>query len=232
MAITRSKSEIESYLDQRLLNLEQTLASKKCIEDLKALIVQQNAIIQEQQHRIDEMNNIVQSQSNEINILNDKVAVLNSSVEHLKHITDCQEQYSRRNCLRIVGIKKDRDETSDQCVEKVLGVCKDLNVDIAEGCIDRAHRVGRDRKTMIVKFTSFKSRTLLYKSRKKEDYPIKIHLDITKKRLEILDEAKKHIKDDCSVNFVFADINCNTVAKTKDNRYLFFNSLDEFKKIL
>ena len=113
----------------------------------------------------------------------------------------------------------------------MIKVCKHIKVDITKNDIDRAHRVGKDRSTMIVKFFSFIKRTSVYKARKNSDKN-KIHLDITKKRLNLLDEAKKLIKEDSTVDFVFADINCNTVAKMKSGSYAFFDDLNSFHRIV
>ena len=79
---------------------------------------------------------------------------------------DDEEQYSRRYCLRLQNIEKYQGETSSDCVKKVVNICRDLNLDINEQDIDRAHRIGKDRKGMIVKFYSFLKRTSLYKARK------------------------------------------------------------------
>ena len=62
----------------------------------------------------------------------------------------------------------------------------------------------------------------IYKARKNSNKN-KIHLDITKKRLSLLDKAKKHMEKDSTVVFVFADVNCNTVAKMKSGLYAFFD---------
>jgi len=112
----------------------------------------------------------------------------------------------------------------------VIKVCNDLLHDINHNDIDRAHRVGKNNETIIVKFHSFRKRTSLYKKRK--DSSCKIHLDITKSRLELLDKATNLISNNVSnVDFVFADINCNTVARMKDGRYKFFNSIEKFREI-
>ena len=54
---------------------------------------------------------------------------------------------------------------------------------------------------------------------------------LRKKRLCLLDEAKKYIHDDCNVAYVFADINCNTVAKLKDGSFKFFDSIASFNSL-
>lgn len=222
---TRSRTDNnESYIDKKFAELMETLASKENIEDLKLLLVQQNDTIKKQNEEIYDLKNVV-------NQLHDKVAILSNSVDKLKKCSDDQEQYSRRSCLRFKGIEKEDNETSDKCVKKVLEVCKGLNANITEEVIDRAHRVGKKRDIMIVKFTSFKYRTSVYRNRKKNEN-IKIHLDLTKKRLNLLDQARSMITDLSAVSFVFGDINCNTVARMKDGKFKFFENMDDFIKIL
>ena len=81
--------------------------------------------------------------------------------------TDNNEQYSQRYCLRINGIPTKRDEKASDCVKKVTEVCRNLQVDISQTDINRAHRVGREKSQMIVKFHSFKKRSDMYRARKK-----------------------------------------------------------------
>ena len=224
MTNTRSKAisvEIEEIIDKKL----SVLASKESIEDLRALIIKQNTIIES-------LREDVSNQEALISKMNDKIAVLSNTVDVLKSQQDNQEQYSRRYCLRVTGIPKEDDESSKTCVEKVIKVCQDLNLDIKNEDIDRAHRIGKDKKTMIVKFHSFRKRTMFYKNRKNGDDSIKVHLDLTKRRLNLLDEARSLINNDNNVDFVFGDINCNTVAKLKDDTYVFFDSIKKFQEIL
>ena len=112
---------------------------------------------------------------------------------------DDAEQYSRRYCLRIKGIKCEKDESSTKCVEKVVEVCENRNVGISSNDIDRAHRIGKNRDTIIVKFYSFSKGTFLYRARKRNN-KIKIFLD-TKKRLDTLDEARKNILKNIVIHF-------------------------------
>ena len=87
------------------------------------------------------------------------------------------EQYSRRTCLRIDNIPLPTDqsrETEEDCLNKVKEVIKTLKVDIPDVVIDRAHRIGRKPKplvkwgmnqSMIVKFTTWRHRTAVYRAR-------------------------------------------------------------------
>ena len=54
-----------------------------------------------------------------------------------------QEQYSRRNCILIHGLKEDRNESTD---DRVLKLFRDeLNEDILLVDLDRTHRIGKKR---------------------------------------------------------------------------------------
>ena len=50
--------------------------------------------------------------------------------------------------------------------------------------------------------------------------------------MSLLEEAKKsYIKKDSTVDFVFADVYCNTVAKMKSSLYEFFDDLSKLNSV-
>ena len=95
-------------------------------------------------------------------------------------------------------------------------ILKDACPNLSGDCIDRAHRIGRDYKchktnktcrSVIVRFTSFKHRTSIYRNRNiLKD--VRVKLDLTKKRYNILKSARSIADEKQDVNYVFADINC------------------------
>jgi uncharacterized coiled-coil protein SlyX len=232
---TRRSHEMEEMFERKLKQFTSTVASKDDIEELKSLISNLNEKILQQNKIITSLKVNVAEQDVTISKMEDRIGVLSSSLNVLKKKSDDQEQYSRRYCLRINGITKQPNESNEICVEKVIGVCKDLSLDIRHQDIDRAHRVGREKKCMIVKFFSFNKRTALYRARKKSK-SVKIHLDLTKTRLDLLDNARNLLTEKSNVEFVFADINCNTVVKLKGDelqyKFTFFDSLEKFQEIL
>ena len=128
-------------------------------------------------------------------------------------------------------------------MEKVKTVIKDLGVSIPESCIDRAHRIGKPFKrkgtivhTVIVKFTTWRHRTLLFKERHKrycKEKKIQMYLDLTKKRLQLLKDANEKIKNLENVDYVFPNINCQLCLKLKKSEKLFyFNDLDNLDVLL
>ncbi|KAJ8318403.1 hypothetical protein KUTeg_003494 [Tegillarca granosa] len=116
---------------------------------------------------------------------------------------DQQEQYSRRNAIRIAGIAENKDENTN---EIVLDIAKRANLDITLSDIDRSHRVGppnmgRNRQ-IIVKFTNYRAKYKLMKSRKhfkrSADPILKsvyINEDLTKARSNLYNAARTYVKN-------------------------------------
>ena len=133
---------------------------------------------------------------------------------------DNNEQYSRRLCLRIneIPLPEDGNESGEDCLDKVKQLISELpDIDIPEVVIDRAHRIGKFKtdengkiigKQVIVRFTTWRHRTLLYKNRKKLK-DVRIYLDLTKKRLDLLKLASRKVEGNENVSFAFSDLNCN-----------------------
>ena len=109
---------------------------------------------------------------------------------------DQAEQYSRRNCLRISGMKEEINESTDDIVMKIAS---DIGSDIQLENIDRSHRIGIPNRRgdkpreIIVKFTAYRYRSKFYKQHtrlKEQGYTgVFINEDLTKRRSSLLFEA-------------------------------------------
>ena len=137
------------------------------------------------------------------------------------------EQYSRRACLRIYGIPLPNSfESADDCLSKVEDVFKEIGVEVPDGVVDRVHRIGKkegNNQAMIIKFTSWKHRTAVYKARKKSKDK-RIQLDLTSQRARLLKSAKEKAKDYAGVDFALVDINCRVGIKTKGGNFIYFDN--------
>ena len=113
-------------------------------------------------------------------------------------------------------------------------------LDIPDTVIDRAHRIGpefydyktkKKGKVIIVRFTTFRHRILVYRERKKIRNNVKIRLDLTKERHALLLEANNLFKCNNDVKFSFVDINCRLKIKWEDELRpdSFFSSLEDLK---
>ena len=101
-----------------------------------------------------------------VRLLREKVAFNDNRFELFERLSDDNEQYSRRTCLRLNGIPYSGNESAEQSLKKVKDEEFKLELlnDLVGRDFDRAHRVGpshdrdcklRADRQMIVKFTSF-----------------------------------------------------------------------------
>ena len=83
---------------------------------------------------------------------------------------DDLEQYSRRSCLVMTGMKETRDEDTDQIVEEIL--FSKLGLNLAPFEVQQTHRLGQKRepkdgravnRPIIIRFVGYKSRNKVFK---------------------------------------------------------------------
>ena len=119
------------------------------------------------------------------------------------------EQYGRRLCLRIDGVPED--ESSDGVLEFTKSLFKKPKVGVPNNLLDRFHGIGpintdiktnEKCKSIIVRFTTFRPRTLFYRARKNLKNGFKVKLDLTKSRFNLLKKANDHVKEMPGVSFV------------------------------
>ena len=103
-----------------------------------------------------------------------------------------------------------------------------MNVD---DVIDRAHRVGKKYTNnttgavthpIIVRFTSWRARTAVYRKREKRGH-VRFYTDLTKRRLNLKKLADVKVKNNEKVKFAFADINNNIGLRLANEKVSFFN---------
>ena len=126
---------------------------------------------------------------------------LTNRVAKLELERDAAEQYSRRNCVRISGIRIKPNEDTDKII---LDMAAAMGSDISPADLDRSHRVGKQRKDkskdIIVKFATYRARDRFIRQRTSlktivEYDNVFINEDLTKQRNELLFKARKLIKD-------------------------------------
>ena len=199
-------------MDKKLNEFKSSIISE-LIENIKVLIQS-------------EFQNTIQKYQNQLEQVSSTVAMLQQHVTNLKQENSnvqertridrqdlekyCEEneQYSRRLCLRIKNMKKQENESSDKVLEEIQCLFSEASINIPDACIDRAHRVSKTDGTMIVRFTTFRHRTIFYRKKKELKNGVKVHLDLTKARLDLLIKTSKYVKKLSNVDFVYADINC------------------------
>ena len=92
-------------------------------------------------------------------------------------------------------------EMAEMCLEKVENVFEKFEVKVPDTVIDRAYRIdnprivkGRNVNQVIVRFTTWRHRTLVFRARKKcSNYKIK--LDLTKHRINAIQKATSLLEE-------------------------------------
>ena len=134
-----------------------------------------------------------------IQSLQKEKAELKKRVSVLEAKADAAEQYSRRNCLRVAGVKENNSENTDVYV---IDMARAIGAEIGLDDIERSHRVGKVKagtpRDIIVKFVSYRTRRLVYGARtqtKTNGYTgVFINEDLTKARNKLLLKARKMVK--------------------------------------
>ena len=218
-----------SYIEERLKALEETPEEKF-------------------EKRIKEQDAQIEGLKSKVAHLEGKVTSLSKSLNKLEISIDDGEQYSRRMCIRIddIDLESDENENNSSCMEEVQKVFVEMGVPVPAVSIDQAHRIGKcfpgtdekgrkiigqDHQQMIVKFNNWGSRMMCYNNRKKLKNKW-IRIDLTKRWLTLLNQARAKTSGKPSIDFVFADDNCRLQLKTKLGYFHSFNTMRELDYIL
>ena len=87
------------------------------------------------------------------------------------------------------GVPIKKNETMDKVLTKVMDLCKEAGVNISDTVIDRTQRIGvtyvdsksKNRcKSIIVRFTTFRYRTMVYRAKKNMKDNVQVKLRVTK----------------------------------------------------
>ena len=172
--MTLNMTNIANLLDEKL---EEKLSSfksqlmKDIIEEMKKELKTEitnefKLMLNDQTKKIDELESTIE-------ILRSHVDAL--QVQNTQPKLEELEQYGRRVCLRVSGMKTVPNEKPDDVLRKCVDSWEQCGIQVPDACIDRAHRIGRpytDKTTkeehqgVIIRFTTHRHRTLVYHNRR------------------------------------------------------------------
>jgi chaperonin cofactor prefoldin len=247
-----TRSAISNNMDAFTQKIEETLDEK--LKEVKNTILQEykNAIDQYFTEKKEEFlkfvtdhgvqNPTLTSELQEsVKAIQNHIKVLQKDNKYLRSALDNVQQYTRRPNLRLYDIPVERNETSQHVVDKVMGIISANDIEIPASSIDRAHRIGKKheansifRQAVIVRFTSFRDRTVLYRARKeiKKKSNVGFSLDLTKHRLDLLKVARNRVEGIEGIKFVYSDVNCSLRALTAEGKHVLFDSIEDLNQII
>ena len=128
-----------------------------------------------------------------VNSLEEKVLGLTEKVDKLSSLIDRQEQYPKRDCILIHGVKENQYEDTDEVV--VSKIKNEMDLEISPRDIDRTNRIGVPSKgknrPIIVKLVRYMDRRHVFTNKKRlERKNISISKSLTKIRMNALKEAR------------------------------------------
>ena len=192
-------------------------------------------MIKEELSELERVSSPVNLLQKHVSSLKESNIALQKKCSDLELSIDNNEHYSRRTCLRITNIPCEEKETSEEVLKKVKKLIKEeAEVGIPEETIDRSHRAGpkkNKKQAIIVKFSTFRHRTLFYRARKELKNGIKLHIDVTKKRFNLLHDAQSFIQGRENVKYIYADINYNLKIRFSQNGKKIFPLMGEMESM-
>lgn len=160
----------EALQDANSLQVLVQLVKQTLMADLQATIEKNNTVIKELKCALQQKD--------------EKIVALENRIDDL-------EQYQRRQCIRIFGVKEEEAEDTDKIATEVA---RKIGVELDVNDIDRSHRVGRrdteKPRPIIVKFVSYRKRSEIYRCKRRlKSTGITIRDDLTKARHALLRES-------------------------------------------
>jgi exosome complex exonuclease DIS3/RRP44 len=167
------KAFLEVLTNEKVIQTLQEIISNPLSFEIKNISDSHNKLMKEFQS-VKESNEQLQKNISVLHkAITEKDAAIKSlqnTVEELQLKVDEQEQYERRNSLRLSNLPERENENLHARFMKINDERLFLD-DLEEHDIDQIHRVGRydSKKTrqVLIKFATYRARNMVYKARKK-----------------------------------------------------------------
>ena len=141
---------------------------------------------------------------------------LEKRITKLENDNDNLKQYGRHVYLRIEDVPVTNKETAEEVFKKTENLLTKVCPNLSGDCNNRAHCIGPDYmcyksqekcRSIMVRFVSFKHRTLFYRKRTSLKN-VKVKIDLTKRQYEVLKKAINLVNRNNDNDYVFTDVNC------------------------
>ena len=145
--------------------------------------------------KLDEIEAENKKKDEKITQLEERVKELEKEKKDIYDNIDEMEQYSRRNCLLLHGVRENSNENTDDIVVKTIS--ENLDIDIQKEDLDRTHRVGKGNRAdgkarpIIIKFARYNVRRNVYSNKRKlKGKSLLITESLTAARVRLLKQAQ------------------------------------------
>ena len=115
------------------------------------------------------MESVLKELKAEIAVLEGKVKTLEDTIEKVVAKANDNEQYSRRQNVRVTGFVEEEEE-EENCAEKFVNLCREkISLDVNDEIVDRTHRVGEKEEganRAIVRLKTHKDKLTILRNRR------------------------------------------------------------------
>ena len=268
------KLDLEAYIDSQLkttvtakindqISTAITKAISEAIQPLANEITGLRDILEETRDQNKALQQKLIEKSDRIKQLEESLTSVtqrNVQLQGLIHEkTDELEGRSRKDNLRISGIKILPNEDNDKLKTKIIETLSENGVEIEESDIFRTHRCGKahpmnnfkkyinytnepptpidpNDKTQtaeaIIRFTNWSARERVHALHYKKNLNIRVNTDLTKYRKGILDTARSFLSDKRLKGYVYINSDNNLILKdaSTDKKH-YFSNYNDFKAL-
>lgn len=174
----------------------ENLATKIATDIVNKSFAKLQDFIDRNEGRLHDIEVKVEAKKQELSKLQKSIDTHHDKIHNLEVATNQLEQYSRRSCLRVFGIKESPGENTDDIVCDLA--TNKMGVTLTQDDIDRSHRTGAKKpnagrpRPIIIKFTSYKKRSEFIRARRKlKGTKTTIQEDLTTKNQELYTKTFK-----------------------------------------
>jgi phage shock protein A len=237
---------------------------KEEISNLKGIVEAQAKQIDIQNDEILKLNKFVDAQANHIVTIEENYSCLLQRVRKNEHQTEINasvsivkdrviselqdqinrnEQFMRRPCISIAGLRKEPRESYDDLKKKVESLLAKTNGDVTIADVDKFHRDGPlfgNKQDIIVRFLSHTAKEVFYDHRKNiagGNKFLKVRPNLTEGTRQLLKETNDAIKDYAGLSnppqFVCPDVHGNLMVmlkfKSRLGLFVKFRNMESFR---
>ena len=155
--------------------------------------------------RVGQVESDVKLQQFQCQTMSLEVTSLRKELAEIKPIDDL-EQYSRRNCLILTGIKEAGEDETENADKVILDICRNkLQIELHRFILDRTHGLGRKRiprpdsevpkpRPIVAKLIKYQDRDSVYKCKRKlKESELTTMKNLTKRRVDLFNEAREAV---------------------------------------
>ena len=226
-----TKDDIQSFISKTVKSVIQEM-------ETKLILLVEKQVEEQLKEKTTELNNRLDYMVYENSEIKDKLDKMEKELQKERENTqyaieksNYNEQYSRKNNTKILGVRNMADETEDKLTEVVINMVKEkANVDLDPADIVAIHRIPskHEPKPVLIKLRNTTVKTCLMRQRKvMKQQGNKLVDDVTRRNTELINRLLSHEKIESAWFF-----NGVIYGKTSDGRKHKFDLFSNINEVL